>query len=75
VANRTKTPAWKVRNAGNCSKRTFEGRHHVSDHTKGYAGKVAGKVNGSFSTVGDQTLLQPHRSLSLSGVVFIFYTL
>ena len=31
------------------------------------------QVNGSFSTVGDQTLLQPHRSLLLSGVVFMFY--
>ena len=27
----------------------------------------------SLSSVGGQTLLQPHRSLLLSGVVFMFY--
>ena len=26
----------------NCSKRTFQGQHHVSDHTKGYAGDSGG---------------------------------
>ena len=28
-----------------------------------------GQVNGSLSSVGDQMLTKPHRSLSLSGVV------
>ena len=31
-------------NAHNCSKRTFQGQHHVSDHTKGYAGDSGGIV-------------------------------
>ena len=38
VANRTKTPVCQCQKDGNCSKRTFQGRHHVSDHMKGYAG-------------------------------------
>ena len=44
VANRTKTPTWKHRKDGDCSKRTFQGRHHVSGHTKGYAGDSGGVV-------------------------------
>jgi len=41
VANRTKTPVCQCQN---CSKRTFQGQHHVSDHTKGYAGDSGGSV-------------------------------
>ena len=41
VANRTKTPVCQCQN---CSKRTFQGQHHVSDHTKGYAGDSGGII-------------------------------
>ena len=52
MANRTKTAAWKLHNAGNCSKRTFQGRHHVSDHTKGYSGDSGG-VGGTCEDMKD----------------------
>ena len=44
MANRTKTPACQCQKDGNCSKRTFQGWHHVSDHTKGYLGYSEGIV-------------------------------
>ena len=44
MANRTKTPVCQCQKDGNCSKRTFQGQHHVSDHTKGYAGDSGGIV-------------------------------
>ena len=37
MVNRIKTPVLKFRRNGNCSKRTFQGRHHAPEHTKGYA--------------------------------------
>ena len=43
-ANKTKTPAWEYRKDGNCLKRTFQGRHHVSEHTKGYVVDSGGVV-------------------------------
>ena len=44
MANRTKTPVCQCQKDGNRSKRTFQGQHHVSDHTKGYAGDSGGIV-------------------------------
>ena len=44
VANRTKTPACQCQKDGNCSKRTFQGQLHVSDHMKGYVGDSEGIV-------------------------------
>ena len=37
-------PAWNCLKDGICSKRTFQGRHHVSEYTKGYAGDSGGVV-------------------------------
>ena len=44
MANRTKTPTWKYQKDRNCSNGTFQGWHHVSEHTKGCAGDSGGVI-------------------------------
>ena len=39
-----KNARMSVSEVRNCSKRTFQGQHHFSDHTKGYAGDSGGIV-------------------------------